>query len=142
MTPIQRIQKHIRDARYYRNNRDKVLARVKAYEKAHRNAITARWRAKAAAHPEWVRRHNRKNYQRHRDSFIKRAKEWISSNRDRHNEYTKKTCRRYTDELNEIYVRHKLRRDSGIPASAFPDSMVKLKQTLLKLKRLCQNQKI
>ena len=137
----RRERKRQKDARYYRKNRAKVLAKMKEYRDKNRDAIKARWKAKAAANPEWVQNHNRKNYVRHRASFINRATRWIHSNRRKHNEYTRKTGTRYTAELNDIYIRHKLSRDTKVPMSIWPDSVVQLKRAELKLKRLWQNQK-
>ena len=134
----RRERKRQKDARYYRKNRAKVLAKMKEYREKNRDAIKARWKAKAAANPEWVRNHNRKNYLKHRASFIKRATDWIKNNRQKHNEYTRKTGTRYTKELNEIYIRHKLSRDTQIPASEWPADLVELKRAELKLKRLCR----
>ena len=134
--------KRRRDARYYKRNRAKVLKRSKTYRQRNAAAITARWKAKAAANPEWVRHHNRKNYERHRPAFITRAQRWIQRNRVEHNGYTRKTTTRYIAELNDIYVRQKLSRDTQVPMSAWPDSLVRLKRAELQLKRiLWQNQK-
>lgn len=126
------------DREYYQANRQRILERNRLYRKKNAAEISAKMKRKRKENPEWQRAHNSKNYQRHKRSIIQRTRDWIAKNKELHNAYTLKTTRRYTRELNDVYVRHKLSQRSILPASTWPDSLVELKRAELQTKRLCR----
>lgn len=129
------LMKQARSKRYYERNRARVLARVRSYRERNRDALNQRRRELMASNPELAKRYYLTAYKNNRAKICECVKRWIRKHRTKHNQYTKKTNHHYRDELHDVYVRSKLSRGTTVPASAWPDSLVKLKRAELKVKR-------
>lgn len=123
-----------KDRRRYLRKRAFIIARARFWQITHPTKAKAIRRRYQSNHREQNRLACIARYRRNPEPYKRRAKRWISFNRNEHNSHTRKTHAKAVSELRDWHVIHKLNR-LGIKPTSRNIRQYKLKIRLWRTQR-------
>jgi hypothetical protein len=126
LSPTCRACRKIQDARYYASHIKEIKARTSQWDKANRNKRNAASRLRYAENPGMVK---------------VRIRKWEKMHPEKVKVLRARGQKNLRDKVLPCYARKLLCDRTPLKAHQIPDALVNLKIRLIKLKRLCKNQK-